>query len=353
MPNYEHRIKTYSDISNKLSYMSNNDIAKLLHTETSSKGWGKTNIITINKTKIFVKSIPITDKEYDNMFDTSNLFNLPVFYNYGVKSAGINCYRELLMHIKTTNWVINGEIENFKLMYHYRIMEKSPTEIIDYDTSKKNIMRWNNNQNIKKYLIAKSKASFEIVLFLEYIPYVLYNWLTYDIDKINMYITQMKLIVSFLQNNNIIHFDGGIHNIVTDGKTIYLTDFGLVLDMDFKLNKQEKTFFKVNSMYDLAFMYDHIKFPLLKEMYLNKDYYNKKYGFDKISGEKEYYDILWNNLDEICKHLKYDKKYIKLIKKYWKLSIIMTIFLYSMRHNNKKNNIFPNKLVLQLSRPIN
>ena len=58
------------------------------------------------------------------MFDTSNLYNLPTYYNYPIGSAGINCFRELMMHIKTTKWVLEGKMDNFIMMYHYRIIKK-------------------------------------------------------------------------------------------------------------------------------------------------------------------------------------------------------------------------------------
>ena len=123
------RKKTYYKIKPLLSYLPTNTLSVLIKKGEVGRGNGINSIINLDNKKIFVKSIPLTQKEYDNSFDTKNLYNLPTYYNYGVGSAGINCWRELIMHIKTTNWVLSGEIENFPLLYHYRIVKsnKKPT----------------------------------------------------------------------------------------------------------------------------------------------------------------------------------------------------------------------------------
>ena len=56
------------------------------------------------------------------MFSTKNLYDLPTYYQYGVGSAGFGVFRELVANIKTTNWVLQGAIANFPLLYHARII---------------------------------------------------------------------------------------------------------------------------------------------------------------------------------------------------------------------------------------
>jgi len=121
-----------------------------------TKGWGENTIIEINKKKIFVKSIIITDLEYKNKYNTSNLYNLPLYYNYGIGSAGINCWRELMTHIKTTNYVLNEQCLNFPLLYHYRIIEEENKNLIEYD-----LEYWNSNKNIKEYIDSKNKSKYK------------------------------------------------------------------------------------------------------------------------------------------------------------------------------------------------
>ena len=342
------RKQKYYKLNTKISYLSDTDIINLKK-EKESAGWGKNSIVTIDNEKVFIKKIALTKLEYDNQFDTANLYNLPVYNNYGVGSMGTNCYRELAMHVKTTNWVINNDIDNFPLMYHYRIVKNdAPLKHFDKkDSLSKYIKKWNNDKNIEKYAIAKDNSEYEIVIFLEHFPYVLYEWLKPDYEQVTSYITQMTKTIDFLKKNNIIHFDAHAGNIVSDGKTFYLTDFGLVLDIEYNLTKEEQDFFKRNDYYDYATIISNIGDPLINRIGKEKEYFNKKYfsnSADKIL-EEEFYKIVYNNLDEICKYLKYDEAYVQLLKKYWNILIIFPIYHYNMRHNNKKDNVFPNDTV--------
>lgn len=73
---------------------------------------------------MFVKRIPLTDVEHRRWFSTRNHFRMPTFYNYGVGSAGFGAWRELVAHIKTTNWVLEGACPNFPLLLHWRLLSR-------------------------------------------------------------------------------------------------------------------------------------------------------------------------------------------------------------------------------------
>lgn len=346
----DNRIHKYFALSTAISYMSDKQISALMKDKESSAR-GKNVIVTINNQKVFIKKIPLTKLEYDNQFDTANLYNLPTFYNYGIGSAGINAYRELEMHIKTTNWVLNGDIENFPLMYHYRIIrnDTSLKHFKDKNEIEKYVKKWNNDKNIEKYIIARDNAEYEILLFIEYFQNILYEWLKPDAKQITYYISQIIKIVDFLKKNNIIHFDAHAANIVSDGEKIYLTDFGLVLDMNFNLTKEEERFFKNNNYYDYAMILSNIIRPLLGQIAKEKEYFNKKYHFDAILySQMDYFEKIYDNLDEIGAYLKYDNEYIQILKKYWQLLIMAPVFHYNMQHNDKKNDILPNNTIKKL-----
>ena len=125
MNNYESRLETYFKLSSAISSISTGKINQLLEKDQFHSGWGTTHRIAIKNRKVFVKKFPLTKKEYSDPFNTSNHFNIPLFYNYGVGSAGFGAFRELCSHIKTTNWVLEGKCQNFPLMYHYRIVPRS------------------------------------------------------------------------------------------------------------------------------------------------------------------------------------------------------------------------------------
>lgn len=77
--------------------------------------------IIFNEHKIFIKSISLSNLFKDNSFDTSNLYDLLVYYNYGFGSSFINTWREFLLHIKTTNYILLNKCDFFLLLYYYRI----------------------------------------------------------------------------------------------------------------------------------------------------------------------------------------------------------------------------------------
>src|SRR5205085_11111251 len=116
--------------------------------------------------------------EVENLFSTRNLYDLPTFYNYGVGSAGFGVFRELLTHIKTTNWVRAGEIATFPLTYHYRIIPFSgPRAELDMERHQRYVAYWGESAGVGKYMLDRANANYELALFLEHIPHTLGPWL--------------------------------------------------------------------------------------------------------------------------------------------------------------------------------
>lgn len=108
------RQANYFKLSSAIAQLDNARMHALLEQSDSSAGWGKHYTLDIGQSKVFVKRIPVTEREYACMFSTQNLYDLPTYYNYGVGSAGFGVYRELITHIKTTNWVLSDEITLFR-----------------------------------------------------------------------------------------------------------------------------------------------------------------------------------------------------------------------------------------------
>lgn len=338
------RITNYYQISNKLAHFDNEKLNTILKKDSIKKSWGKINIINLDEFKIFIKRIPLTELEYKNLFSTKNLYNLPTFYNYGVGSAGFGAFRELVTHIKTTNWVLSKECENFPLMYHYRIIENDQNNIeIDYDKHNNYIKKWNNDQNISNYIICRKKAKYEIVLFLEYIPFVISNWLNKNTHKVKELVTQITNTIDFLIKKEIIHFDIHNGNVLTDGDTFYLTDYGLTLDRNFQLTKKEKEFFDNNSYYDYAEFFGSLgaKFFSKYEKQLNKNNTLKK-----IPESLEKFSYFLNNFEKFNnEYLKKDLNYFDIFYKNKDLIISFNNFYLKMIKNDKKNTKFNNEEV--------
>lgn len=313
------------------------------------------SISKIDGINIFIKKIPCTTLEFNNMFDTSNLFNLPTYYNYPIGSAGINCFRELLTHIKTTKWVLDGQIENFVIMYHYRIIKKDKI-ILDQTKINKTISKWNNNYNIKNYLEQRQKAPYEILVVLEYFPNILKNWIQLDYKNIYSYEKQIYPILSFMNKNHLIHFDSHARNIaVSDDGIIYLIDFGLALDLDFDLNENEKKFFKANSNFDYGLGLLNILDLLFSKTIATKNIENQKYLIDNFNlvfdnmSIIQNIKILFKNLKPISNYLNIPSKYQNQVKKYAKLGLLIEKFFLNLENSVQKDKILlPNNKIKKL-----
>lgn len=259
------RITTYSQISTALACLSDNQLSDLLQeSKPIHSGIGvKSVLMMIDNTPIFVKKIPLTDLERqpENRMSTANFFDLPLFYQYGIGSAGFGAWRELMTHIMTSNWVISAECENFPILYHWRILSLVKPKSInteELDNLEKDVKYWENSPAIRKRLEAMNNASANILLFLEYIPQTLTQWLRDQLISSGDIADQAVLFVDdhikktnhFINTHNLLHFDAHFENILTDGKLLYFSDFGLALSSTFELSDIEIKFLNSHHNYD-------------------------------------------------------------------------------------------------------
>ncbi len=111
----------YTFLSKHLETLSNEEITTLLSEgEPLHSGYGKSVKLQINGIPVFVKKVPLNSLEgnADNLNSTANLFKLPLYYQYGVGSAGFNVWREVSAHMMSTNCVLTNKTQNFPLVYH-------------------------------------------------------------------------------------------------------------------------------------------------------------------------------------------------------------------------------------------
>ena len=260
------RIKLYGQISTSLAALSNEKLKQILaNGKPMHEGiGGKSALISIDDTPVFVKKLPLTDLEQlpQHFMSTANIFDLPLSYQYGVGSAGFGAWRELATHIMTTNWVITGECANFPIMYHWRILPSHPGDInINYwGNIEEYCQYWENSDVIRKRVENLNNASAHIALFLEYVPQNLHDWLSAQITKggdsaetaVVFVEKQLKATNKHMNACGLIHFDAHFENILTDGKQLYLSDFGLALSSKFDLTPAETEFLKQHQSYDQA-----------------------------------------------------------------------------------------------------
>jgi serine/threonine protein kinase len=359
----ELRSQKYFEISSLISRLDHKKLNSLFdqsESKESSTGWGTNHILVFGQSKVFVKRVPVTDAEHKNLFSTKNLYALPTGYHYGIASTGLGVFRELTTHLKITQWVLEGAIAsgnseacaNFPLMYHYRMLplakECSDSEI--------DIERWGNHANVKKYVLDRANARYELVLFLEYIPYVLETWLQENPNQLEKTLNGLWRAIAFLRTKGIIHFDAHFRNILTDGEQVYLTDFGLALDKSFALTEEEEIFFEQNSLYDYGEVLRNLG-HLIRLPYnacSEKDKYRimKKYGIKDGLRPYEVGAILLDNIQQIQADgdLVLDEFYVSSIVKYRRIIALMQNFFAEMWENDQKDTPFPHaKLRLLLN----
>jgi len=246
------RQKRYYTLHSRLASLSNDALLEKIKAAPHTKGWGLNHTLELDGTSIFVKRIPLTEKEFAQLHDTQNLFDLPMHYHYGMGSAGFGAFREWLTHIKTTDWVLSGEQVHFPLLYHYRILHSQASwKVWDSEKMDGYCTYWNDNGSIREYTQARMEAPYEIALFLEHIPHSLYTWFKApSFPKFTQLVQEARDALTFLQAQGILHMDAHLANLLTDGEHCYVSDFGLALDRQFAIDQEELAFFETHQDYD-------------------------------------------------------------------------------------------------------
>lgn len=266
------RLQTHRNIQTELSKYGDTQLSDLLvsvGSETTSN-WAVHSTLEVGGHKVFVKRIALSKLEYNHPMSTTNLFNLPAVYQYGVGSRGFGAWRELIAHMITTDWVLSGQIQNFPLLYHHRVLPRIlPPKPIDEAVLEKYMARWDNNEQIRTRELATHLATYELVLFLEYFPHVLVNWIDAhmaDSAKMNMLFEDAWKTFDFMKAQGMVHFDAHLNNILADGEHLYFSDLGLVSSDKFDLSPEEQAFLKQHvASYDYA-LFALGLFPPLKKL---------------------------------------------------------------------------------------
>jgi hypothetical protein len=200
----------------------------------------------------------------------------------------------VIAHEWTSRWVIDGECENFILMYHWRRVSNQarivlPEELADVDAA---VEFWGKSQEVRARIEALEKATESIVLFLEWMPQNLHGWLTDQNQgpeqemqrSVQLVEEQLSQAAAFMNAKDFLHFDAHFENILTDGRTIFLPDFGLALAAGFDLSPDEAVFYKQHATFDIDYVRTYLTRWVLTNVY--------KMGTD--SGEEFLINLLQN-----------------------------------------------------------
>ncbi|MCY9783625.1 protein kinase family protein [Nocardiopsis sp. EMB25] len=262
---YPARLAAHGAVASRLSSLSDRRLSDVVSAASAvgSGIGGRSAELDIDGTRVFVKRVPLTDLEVrpENVRSTANLFGLPMFYQYGVGSAGFGAWRELAVHTMTSTWVLEREHEGFPLMYHWRVLPDSPPEGFadEFGGIDGAVAQWEGSPAVRERLEAIGRSSHSLVLFLEYVPRTLRAWLSEQRENSALpgagsaYAWVEDVLArgaAFMSSRGLVHFDAHFDNLLTDGQMMYFADFGLALSSDFELSAAEGRFLSDHLSYD-------------------------------------------------------------------------------------------------------
>jgi hypothetical protein len=261
------RLAAYRTASTSLALRSDRELADLLDTATplGTGIGGRSSRLDVDGTPVFVKRVPLTELELrpENVHSTANLFALPTHCQYGVGSPGFGAWRELAVHTMTTGWVLAGDCPNFPLTYHWRVLPEPappplPPELADAERVS---AFWGDDPGVRARIQGLARSPASLALFLEYVPQTLHDWLTAQVraggDHLDRACAladrELAATTAFTTARGLQHFDAHFLNVLTDGRRLYLTDFGLALSSRFTLTPPEAAFLSTHQTYDRAY----------------------------------------------------------------------------------------------------
>ncbi|MER8184980.1 protein kinase family protein [Kitasatospora sp. NPDC094015] len=278
---YAARLTSHRSVAARLSRLSDSQAGEILASASAIGAGigGRCAELDLGGTRIFVKRVPLTDIETrpSGVRSTANLFGLPLFYQYGVGSAGFGAWRELAAHTMTTSWVLTGEYEGFPLMYHWRVLPDSPPEGFadEFGGIDGAVAYWEGSPAVRARLEAIGRSSCSLVLFLEHIPQTLGEWLhgcpqtvpSADTDCSYSWVeAALARGTAFMRSRGLVHFDAHFRNLLTDGRLVYFADFGLALSSDFELAAAERQFLSDHLAYDRHYTAGHLVHSLVHRL---------------------------------------------------------------------------------------
>lgn len=268
------RVSAYGAVGARLSLFSDRRLrdAVAAAPELGSGIGGRSAEMEVEGVRVFVKRVPLTEVELrpEHVRSTANLFELPLFYQYGVGSAGFGAWRELAAHLMTTGWALKNEYAGFPLLYHWRVLpDGPPAGFIDglggVDGA---VAHWEGSSAVRRRLEAIGRSSFSLVLFLEHVPQTLAEWLGDNrgaaarepgAESPYRWVENALLRgTEFMSGRGLVHFDTHFANLLTDGRRVYFADFGLALSRDFELSAQERAFLADHLVYDRSYAPSHL-----------------------------------------------------------------------------------------------
>ena len=260
----DQRRRAHHALAARLAGMSDADLAALLTAPAPSLFGNGAEVIEVEGAKVFVKKIALTDLERSaGKGATANLFNLPLFCRY---ELGFGAWRELSACLRASAWALSGECVLFPLVHHWRVLPRTPTPVRPELEARlqRCLDAWERSEAVATRVEALWSASASLVLFLEYVPQMLFAWLAdrsgaEGLDEameaaILRIHDEWRQAAAFVNARGMLHFDLHAANLLTDGAQIYVSDYGLALCADFDLAPAERDFYEAHRLYDRGYV---------------------------------------------------------------------------------------------------
>ncbi|KJS61840.1 hypothetical protein [Streptomyces rubellomurinus] len=259
------RVAAHAGVATRLALLSDRRLAELVAAAApaGSGVGGRCAELEVDGTPVFVKRVPLTDLELhpEHVRSTANLFGLPMFYQYGLGSAGFGAWRELAVHAMTTHWVLARAYEGFPLTHHWRVLPDTPPEDFadEFGGVDGAVAHWDGSPAVRARLEAIGRSTHSLVLFLEHVPHTLGAWLYEHREAVapdgrgtvsTWAADELARGAAFMRAHGLVHFDAHLRNLLTDGRRIHFADFGLALSADFELTRDERRFLADHLGYD-------------------------------------------------------------------------------------------------------
>lgn len=247
------RTACHQKVSAFLESRSTFELAELVDTGHSiSHGvGGGSGLIDVDSVPVFVKRIPLTDREVVHPGSTANLFDLPVVCQYGIGGPSFNAWRELAANVIVTDAVLAGETESFPILHHWRVLPGRPPVAAEHADIDIVVAAYDGHPAVRSRLEALAVATSSLVLFCEYIPHPLENLLQENPAGRAGAVEQQLLGISWaLRETKLLHMDGHFGNMRTNMERIYLSDFGLATSPHFDLSASERDFARRHATHD-------------------------------------------------------------------------------------------------------
>ncbi len=256
------RRRRHRIVADALERLSDGEVTKMLaRSEPLGSGIGGVRArLEIAGVQVFVKQVPLTERELapPGSRSTANLFDLPMACHYGIASPGFGAWREIAANEMTTRLVADGMAAAFPMLYHWRVQDMT-LESADLEAVVDEVTGyWRGTPAVEHRLEAIARAPATVVLFFEYIPTTLPEWLDEQTAlgaaatdaAIAMAENGLLAGVDELKSAGVLHFDAHLNNMLTDGSRVYFTDFGIATSPSFHLSDLEKRFIAANATHD-------------------------------------------------------------------------------------------------------